>query len=151
MSQDTLSLGITGLWLCENSKGHWYVLSELPLNSQRRTDPSQEEHSNQVWGQRLVSAFLHFWGMKTELISNSLRGKDVKKKADKDRERKWLPPLPSLTVLSKAGGELGFPCVSSLFTASEHSEMAQHGTLCCLPLRVWKYFPEFYTIRETRG
>lgn len=75
----------------------------------------------------------------------------MKKKADKDHERKWLPPLPSLTVLSKAGGELGLSCASSLFRASEHSEMAQHGTLCCLPLRVWKYFPEFYTTRETRG
>lgn len=80
MSQDTLLLGITGLWLCENSEGHWYVMSELPLNSQRRTDPSQEEHYHQVWGQRLVSAFLHFWGMKTELISNILKGKMWKRR-----------------------------------------------------------------------
>lgn len=96
-------------------------------------------------------SFFAFLGYEDWAYLKYLQGKNVKKKADKDHERKWLPPLPSLTVLSKAGGELGLPCASSLFRASEHSEMTQHGTLCCLPLRVWKYFPEFYTIRETRG
>lgn len=115
-----------------------------------------------VWRHRYILAFLGCAEWARLRISSGK--KNVKKKPDKEHERKWLAPLPWLAALSKARGELLLLCASSFCTTSEHSETAQHGTLCCqrspgeqgqtrrnwartLLQRAWKYFAELYTLR----
>lgn len=65
-----------------------------------------------VWQHRYILAFLGYAEWARLRISSGK--KNVKKKPDKEHERKWLAPLPWLAALSKAKGELLLLCCQFL-------------------------------------